>query len=881
MATDYVVRFTGQDNLSGTINGVKQKLQETGEATSQIDLISQKFKKIEQSTAPLKKKLRDLKTLMAQMNLDGLSNTDLFSQMAQQAGTYADAISDASTATNVFANDNFKLEAMAQGLTGIAGAASVATGVMGILGTENKEVAKAIMKVQSVLAVLNGVQAIANVLNKDSALMLRLKQIRQTASTAATTADTVATTANSTATTVNTASTVANTVAQKAWNVAKAVAKALLGDWTGLVLVGAVALASYALATEDSTDKLEDQAKAIDSVKEAQNKYLSDVATTTGQLVGKYKLLQNEWKNLKNTAEKTQWIQNNATEFKNLGLKVNDLKSAEDIFVNNTSNVVAALNARASAMAAQNMLTEAYTTYYKRVMEADNSVAGGGYYNVYAGRGTGWTTNSSIMTDEMRAAGVVWSDFNQRTTTKRSGSMVYDTTEYQESQKVIDKVNAYRIKKAQETNRQVKADAQKDLDKTVNFATSKINEANTIIQKSGLDFNQGAGSGNGSGNNGGGNTSNNNNTNAPAYEAGSIADLEAQYRKLDDELKNTKVSDVRLQQIQTEKAALEAQIETLKIRNGLMQAKPEETPQQQKRNSYREAKAEIAQIEDDLQIGLIVDVSEAERQIQAINDRLKELGLTPIPVKLTPTEIEKKRAAYSEAEQQVQQIQQDYKLNIIDKDKAKEQLEAINKQLEELGLKPIELYVNSDGIETAAEALETYKANAESVSSAVDSLGNVFGSLGEAIGGTGGKMLELAGQTMQAVAQIIPQIVALIGAKEGEALASGTASAAGLPFPANIAAIASIIATITALFASFAGSFADGGVISGGSYHGDRLLARVNAGEMILNQKQQASLFRALDGGFGAASGKVEFEIAGSRLKGVLRNYDNKLSKIK
>ena len=41
MATDYVVRFTGQDNLSGTINSVKQKLQETGQATSQLDQISQ------------------------------------------------------------------------------------------------------------------------------------------------------------------------------------------------------------------------------------------------------------------------------------------------------------------------------------------------------------------------------------------------------------------------------------------------------------------------------------------------------------------------------------------------------------------------------------------------------------------------------------------------------------------------------------------------------------------------------------------------------------------------------------------------------------------------------------------------------------------------
>lgn len=875
MATDYVVRFTGQDNLSGTIDGVKQKLQEVGGATSQIDQISQKFKKIENSTAPLKKKLRDLKVLMAQMNLNGLSNTSLFSQMAQQAGAYEDAISDAATATRVFANDNFKLEAMAQGLQGVAGAASVCTGVMGLLGTENKEVAQAIMKVQSVLAVLNGVQAIANILNKDSAFMLRLKQIRQMASTAATASDTVATTANSAAVGANTAATVVNTTAQKAWNIAKAVAKALLGDWTGLVLVGAVALGAYALATEDSTEELEKQSKATDKAKEAQNKFNDDLASSTGQLVGKYRLLQLEWKNLKSTAEKTQWIKDNATELKNLGLKVNDLKSAEDVFVRNTQNVVTALKARASAMAAQSMLTEAYTEYYKTVMQADNTVAGGGYYHKYTGRGSGWTANNPNITDEMRAAGVTTADFNQRTTTKRSGSMVYDTTEYQESQKVIDKVNAYRIQQANATNTAVKQQAQADLDRTVDFATQKINEANAVIAANGLDFNQGSGSG-GSGS--GGNT---NVSSALTYEAGSIADLEAQYRKLEDELKNTNVSDDRLKQIETEKAALLQQIEALKIRNGLMKPTEVTSPEQQKRTAYKDAKGQIAQIEEDLEIGLIVDVAEAERQINEINQRLQELGLTPIPVKLTPTAIEKKRAAYSEAEQQVQQIQQDYKLNIIGKDEAKAQLDAINAKLEELGLKKIELYVNADGLESAAEAVETYKERMESVSSAVGSFGSAFNSLGEAIGGTGGAMLEMAGQTMQAVAQIIPQIVALIGAKEGEALASGTASASGLPFPANIAAIASIIATITALFASFAGKFADGGIISGGSFHGDKLLARVNAGEMILNQSQQAALFRALDGGFSASSGKVEFEISGSKLKGVLRNYDNKISKIK
>ena len=47
-------------------------------------------------------------------------------------------------------------------------------------------------------------------------------------------------------------------------------------------------------------------------------------------------------------------------------------------------------------------------------------------------------------------------------------------------------------------------------------------------------------------------------------------------------------------------------------------------------------------------------------------------------------------------------------------------------------------------------------------------------------------------------------------------MASGTASAAALPFPANIAAIASIVATVVGTFASIfatVGKFASGGII--------------------------------------------------------------------
>ena len=246
--------------------------------------------------------------------------------------------------------------------------------------------------------------------------------------------------------------------------------------------------------------------------------------------------------------------------------------------------------------------------------------------------------------------------------------------------------------------------------------------------------------------------------------------------------------------------------------------------------------------------------------------------------------IEDKKQSLTNANTMIEDIKQNYRLKLIGADEAKTQIALINEQLSELGLKPIELTVNDNGtITTAMENLEAYQKRMNDVGSLAGSIGNTFGNLGSAIGGTGGQILEMAGQSAQAIGQIIPEVVALIGAKEAEALAGGTASAAALPFPANIAAIASIVATITGLFASFAGSFADGGIIQGGTFHGDNILARVNAGEMILNQKQQGNLFRALDSGGATGGGirNVEFKISGSTLKGCLKNYDSKIDKIK
>jgi TP901 family phage tail tape measure protein len=68
-------------------------------------------------------------------------------------------------------------------------------------------------------------------------------------------------------------------------------------------------------------------------------------------------------------------------------------------------------------------------------------------------------------------------------------------------------------------------------------------------------------------------------------------------------------------------------------------------------------------------------------------------------------------------------------------------------------------------------------------------------------------------------------------------------------------AIAGVVAALIAGVVAAVGAFAEGGIVPGGSTSGDKLTARVNSGEMILNKKQQANLYARLHGkrGFGMA----------------------------
>lgn len=173
------------------------------------------------------------------------------------------------------------------------------------------------------------------------------------------------------------------------------------------------------------------------------------------------------------------------------------------------------------------------------------------------------------------------------------------------------------------------------------------------------------------------------------------------------------------------------------------------------------------------------------------------------------------------------------------------------------------------------KTLEEYQDNLYGISDAMRLMSGVMGEGAASWLNWGASLLSTISQGIPAIRDLVK---ALQAKAAGEAIA-GASSAGPFGWIAAGAAVASIIAS----FASIP-KFANGGIIEGNSTFGDMNLARVNAGEMILNGMQQSNLFRLLDGGYRMSAnnvGTVSFKIHGRDLEGVLRNHTNQKNKVR
>ena len=1015
---DYTVRFLGDDSqLSGTLKNIKGELNSTGQASSKLDQIQQRFNRIINSSAPLKKQLRDLTALMAKMNLDNMVDNDVFVAMTAKAAEMKDALGDASQAIRLMSSDTAKLDATIEGFQVLAGAAGVVTGVMGTLGTENERLQQAMLKVQSVISVMNGVQQIANALNKDSILMLRLKALQQEINNALTATSTSETAKNTASTIVNTAAGVANnnatkkgTIAQKAWNVTKAISKALLGDFTGLLIVGAGTLLTYALATGTSTEETDKQAEATKKAKEATDEFAKAVANGSSKQIAQIETLTTQYSSLHTEVERNDFINKHRKEIENLVGATDDLRGSWDKFVKDKDKIVAALTEIAIANAYQAQIEKVVSEYIEKRYKM---TSGQVHYRK-------WEQGDVVSEDKVKELGLI-----EGVDYKKGGMNWRGEKLNLLEAPGVARANSFEIAKSRK-GLQNAVDA---LDKGIQARVSELvgevykhqDNAKSLYPKLPSNNNTTTGGGRTGGRNrtsGTNKTTPVNTVETPSeklQKAINEADNKVKFLQLqldnniiNQEQYNSKYLEVQktLLSAYEQNAQATGKIsEAYKKQLDLVNTTTNELEQYEERKKYtnldENISAEYTKLAQDRNKGLISEteyqnklldlneiyasalkdyvdtIPEAKKALETIvkesnkikvSDKInkitkpstKSVSLAERYKTYTPKEqrqnkIDTNVSRYDELSGQISQLKelqnqvgknteawQQYaeaikgieseqsKIvnetdSLVNDSKYEDLIDQVKKYKKELisvsysslksGLSDINnIYSSfadlSDNLDKANNGFEKFMVIMNSAFSVIDSVVGIINGVSSVIsiiqgiagannalsvssaataGALGAQTAsivaqEAAGATKMAsdVAQIATT-KALTAALLEQAAAGFFAAHAYIPF-AGFGIGAGFASSAAALVKSLgaAALLADGGVVGGNSYHGDTIIAGLNAGEMVLNRKQQANLFRALDNGIASnVGGKVEFEIKGSTLKGVLKNYDNKMNKVR
>ena len=182
----------------------------------------------------------------------------------------------------------------------------------------------------------------------------------------------------------------------------------------------------------------------------------------------------------------------------------------------------------------------------------------------------------------------------------------------------------------------------------------------------------------------------------------------------------------------------------------------------------------------------------------------------------------------------------------------------------------------NDGIKGASS--EAIKSNYDYADS-LGAIGNMMSFVSRLTNEGAASWLDYSLNVMQAVGQALPQLSALATKNASVAATGAAASVSSIPVVGWVmagTAVASVIAAMTNI-----PKFANGGIVPGNLYSGDRVPAMVNSGEMILNRSQQGRLFNILNSKGGANGKDVrvtgEVVVSGEQMRILLANTDRKL----
>ena len=859
------------DQASDSVKGLGKQGRSTADILKDLNKVegdNRSVSNYRQQLMKLTRQIQDLTINYRNMSSEmknsplGQETAAKIQELTLKAGQYKDAIVDAQNSIKVLASDTAAWDAMKQGIDVVSSSlqAMAASGVLSEKSTE--KLVQVIAKLKAIEAGTNAVIKIGNALQKQSALMMGISTLQAKAAAAATA--------------LNTKTTIGATIAQKALNAA-AKANPYLLLLTALIAVGG-AIFAYSKKTREATEAEKKHKENLEKERKAYDDYVKDVSEKTADLVSKYKLLQIEWSKLTRVSDKKRWIKENQTEFQNLGLKVNDLISAENTFVNNTNAVVEALKKRAIAAAKQAQLVELYKRLFEEQQRAD------GEYNrrkVGTGSKVGGSGHST-------AGGNEYVD--------RNGAWVYTEKGANEANKRIYNETHANANKIQEEIDKLAAEIAGSIDISTIFKPTSggaSGEDNTVV--------------------------------------GSLKAAQKEATRLRGLLENTNPEDANFGKIKQDLIDAEEEVKRLQ------KLVSTDQPVEYINNSLAEAQHFVQVFQSQLQ-DIDPNTDEFREVLELLNiwkKRATEINeIINGTAKTQKTVVEQ----YQEIVSKAADISLQVKIGAISREEGQNLINNLNKTLEDLGLTvKVKLDIDSQSVKTITDKMNDFVDSMDrvsSMSSAISSINGVYKSiselsdkLSEAQNGwesfftvfelgveifntattiiealatateilTGIKEAHAAATTAEAAAATADATAQTAdgAATAGNAAAHGAAAAAkagesvsSIPYVGPVLAIAAIAAVMAAIIAaiSSAQSFSTGGVVGGNSYTGDKILARLNSQEVVLNKNQQNKLWGMMNNtesnNNNNIGGQVEFKIQGTQLVGVLNNMNKKNSRI-
>jgi hypothetical protein len=150
----------------------------SSEMDATVKSIEKDFERIANSPNT-KRTVAQLQNLALKVQALGPEFQDMSNKIIQAAGKIKDKVADAGAQIQYFSSDTRRIDAVISSAQGVAGAFGIAEGAAALFGGENEELQKTLMKVQGAIAIMNGIQAVQNVLQQESAFMTGLNAAAQ------------------------------------------------------------------------------------------------------------------------------------------------------------------------------------------------------------------------------------------------------------------------------------------------------------------------------------------------------------------------------------------------------------------------------------------------------------------------------------------------------------------------------------------------------------------------------------------------------------------------------------------------------------------------------------------------------------------------------